>query len=155
MVLAVFLTSGFAEMVPASGSVPAGCGGGLFPSWMGGICSQTKCLTDRLHPVICYHNYSTKIVRFKVFSCLWSFMWSKRFPPQATGTANHITALEYSAPLHFTDLQGKVKAFLAECEIAYFRTLPLQAYHEPRNHLPSMALLRYSADSVRASASFW
>ena len=28
-------------MVPASGSVPAGCGVGLFPSWMGGICSQT------------------------------------------------------------------------------------------------------------------
>ena len=25
------------------------------------------------------HDYSTKIVRFKVFSCLWSFMWSKRF----------------------------------------------------------------------------
>ena len=37
-----FLTNGFAEMVPASGSVPAGCGVGLFPSWMGGICSQSK-----------------------------------------------------------------------------------------------------------------
>ena len=36
-----FLTSDFAEMLPASGSVPAGCGVGLFPSWMGGICSQT------------------------------------------------------------------------------------------------------------------
>ena len=24
------------------------------------------------------HDYSTKLVRFKVFSCLWSFMWSKR-----------------------------------------------------------------------------
>ena len=35
-----FLTNGFAELVPASGSVPAGCGGGLFPSWMGGIRSQ-------------------------------------------------------------------------------------------------------------------
>lgn len=35
-----FLTNGFAKMVPASGSVPAGCGGGLFPSWMGGIRSQ-------------------------------------------------------------------------------------------------------------------
>ena len=23
------------------------------------------------------HDYSTKLVRFKVFSCLWSFMWSK------------------------------------------------------------------------------
>ena len=23
------------------------------------------------------HDYSTKIVRFKVFSCLWSFLWSK------------------------------------------------------------------------------
>ena len=36
-----FLTSGISKMVPASGSVPAGCGVGLFPSWMGGICSQT------------------------------------------------------------------------------------------------------------------
>ena len=35
-----FLTSGFAEMVPASGSVPAGCGVGLFSSWMGPVCSQ-------------------------------------------------------------------------------------------------------------------
>ena len=35
-----FLTNGFAELVPASGSVPAGCGVGLFPSWMGGVCSQ-------------------------------------------------------------------------------------------------------------------
>ena len=25
------------------------------------------------------HDYSTKLVRFKVFSCLWSILWSKRF----------------------------------------------------------------------------
>ena len=37
-----FLTSGFAEMVPASGSVPAGCGVGHFPSWMGPVCSQMR-----------------------------------------------------------------------------------------------------------------
>ena len=35
-----FLTNDFTELVPASGSVPAGCGVGLFPSWMGGIRSQ-------------------------------------------------------------------------------------------------------------------
>ena len=37
-----FLTSGFAKLVPASGSVPAGCGVGPFPSWMGGVCSQIQ-----------------------------------------------------------------------------------------------------------------
>ena len=36
------MTNGFAELVPASGSVPAGCGVGLLSSWMGGICSQTR-----------------------------------------------------------------------------------------------------------------
>ena len=36
-----FLTIGFAEMVPASASVSAGCGLRLFLSWMGGGCSQT------------------------------------------------------------------------------------------------------------------
>ena len=45
-----FLTSGFAELVPASGSVPAGCGVGLFPSWMGGICSQSKRATNCATP---------------------------------------------------------------------------------------------------------
>ena len=35
-----FLTTGFAKLVPTSGSVPAGCEVGSFPSWMGGICSQ-------------------------------------------------------------------------------------------------------------------
>ena len=29
--------------------------------------------------IFCCHDYSTKTVRFKVFSWLWSFMWSKRF----------------------------------------------------------------------------
>ena len=101
------------------------------------------------------HDYSTKIVRFKVFSCLWSFMWSKRFLPQAIDAAIRITASECSAPLHFTDLKGKVKVFLAECESTCLRTLPLQTDPEPCNHLPSMARLRYSADSARASASFW
>ena len=37
-----FLTNGFAEMVPAYGSVPASCGVAVLSSWMGGICSQTK-----------------------------------------------------------------------------------------------------------------
>ena len=45
-----FLTIGFAEMVPASGSVPAGCGVGLFPSWMGGICSQSRRATNCATP---------------------------------------------------------------------------------------------------------
>ena len=34
------MTNGFAELVPASGSVPAGCGVGLFPSWMDPARSQ-------------------------------------------------------------------------------------------------------------------
>ena len=37
-----FLTNGFAEMVPASGSVPAGCGVAVLSSWMGVICSQSR-----------------------------------------------------------------------------------------------------------------
>ena len=45
-----FLTTGFAEMVPASGSVSAGCGVGLFPSWMGGIRSQITCATNCATP---------------------------------------------------------------------------------------------------------
>ena len=47
-----FLTNGFAELVPASGSVPAGCGVGLFPSWMGPVFSQAGALPTALHPVI-------------------------------------------------------------------------------------------------------
>ena len=38
-----FSTSGFVEIVPASGSVPAGCGGEVLSSWMGKICSQKNC----------------------------------------------------------------------------------------------------------------
>ena len=34
-----FLTTSFSKILPASGSVPAGCGVGLFPSWMGKVCS--------------------------------------------------------------------------------------------------------------------
>ena len=45
-----FLTNDFTELVPASGSVPAGCGVGLFPSWMGGICSQSKRATNCATP---------------------------------------------------------------------------------------------------------
>ena len=45
-----FLTNGFAELVPASGSVPAGCGLRLFPSWMGGICSQSRRATNCATP---------------------------------------------------------------------------------------------------------
>ncbi len=37
-----FLTNGFSEKVPASASVPADCGVGLFPSWMGQVYSQTQ-----------------------------------------------------------------------------------------------------------------
>ena len=37
-----FLTSGFAEMVPSSGSVPTGFGGGLFPSRMRPARSQSR-----------------------------------------------------------------------------------------------------------------
>ena len=44
------LTNGFAELVPASGSVPAGCGIGPFPSWMGGICSQSRRATNCATP---------------------------------------------------------------------------------------------------------
>ena len=45
-----FLTTGFAEMVPASGSVSAGYVVGLFPSWMGGIRSQITCATNCATP---------------------------------------------------------------------------------------------------------
>ena len=58
-----FLTNGFAEMVPASASAPAGCGVGLFPSWMGGICSQSRRATNCATP------------GYEVFQ-LWSNMWS-------------------------------------------------------------------------------
>ena len=45
-----FLAIGFAELVPASGSVPAGCGVGLFSSWMGPVCSQSKRATNCATP---------------------------------------------------------------------------------------------------------
>ena len=45
-----FLTNGFAELVPASGSVPAGCGVELFHSWMGGVCSQSRRATNCATP---------------------------------------------------------------------------------------------------------
>lgn len=57
----------------------------------GGACNIWSSRTNlvlQLPNVACYqlhytrifgcHDYSTKIVRFKVFSYLWSFMWSKR-----------------------------------------------------------------------------
>ena len=61
-----FLTNGFAEMVPASGSVPAGCGIGPFPSWMGGICSQTKrapnlYYTQLFEEKLCYRIHTAKL----------------------------------------------------------------------------------------------
>ena len=37
-----FLTNGSDELVPASGSVPAGCGVVVLSSWMGGVFSQSK-----------------------------------------------------------------------------------------------------------------
>ena len=49
-----FLTNNFAELVPASGSVPAGCGIGLFPSWMGGICSQMCVGTFSRHSFVLF-----------------------------------------------------------------------------------------------------
>ena len=45
-----FLTNGFAEMVPASGSVPAGCEVGLFSSWMGPVFSQSRRATNCATP---------------------------------------------------------------------------------------------------------
>ena len=45
-----FLTNGFAEMVHASGSVSACYWVGLFPSWMGGICSQSRHATNCATP---------------------------------------------------------------------------------------------------------
>ena len=46
-----FLTIGFAEMVPASGSVPAGCGIATFPSWMRPARSQMCVGTFRQHSI--------------------------------------------------------------------------------------------------------
>ena len=45
-----FLTNNFVELVPASGSVPAGCGLRLFPSWMRPACSQSKRATNCATP---------------------------------------------------------------------------------------------------------
>ena len=45
-----FLTSGFAEMVPAYGSVPASCGVAVLSSWMGGICYQSRRATSCATP---------------------------------------------------------------------------------------------------------
>ena len=47
-----FLTNGFAEMVPASGSVPAGCLVAVLLSWMGGICTPSKRATNCATPPI-------------------------------------------------------------------------------------------------------
>ena len=44
------MTNGFAELVPASGSVPAGCGVWLFSSWMVPVCSQSKRATNCATP---------------------------------------------------------------------------------------------------------
>jgi len=44
------LTNNFVELVPASGSVPAGCGLRLFPSWMRPACSQSKRATNCATP---------------------------------------------------------------------------------------------------------
>ena len=45
-----FLTSGLVELVPASGSVPAGCGIAVLSSWMGGAGSQITCATNCATP---------------------------------------------------------------------------------------------------------
>ena len=45
-----FLTIGFAKILPASASVSARCGLRLFPSWMGGVCSQITCATNCATP---------------------------------------------------------------------------------------------------------
>ena len=44
------MTNDFAEMVPDSGSVPAGCGVWLFSSWMVPVCSQITCATNCATP---------------------------------------------------------------------------------------------------------
>lgn len=79
-----FLTNGFAEMVPASGSVPAGCGVGPFPSWMGGICSQMCVATFSRHssvlfgPFLCLGSSSLTLfcpACFKKHFRLLGFVW--------------------------------------------------------------------------------
>ena len=42
-----FLTNGFAELIPASGSVPAGCGVAVLSSWMGPTGSQIMRAANR------------------------------------------------------------------------------------------------------------
>ena len=79
-----FLTTGFTEMVPASGSVPAGCGGWLFPSWTGGICSQMCVGTFSRHfsalfgPFLCLGSSSLTLfcpACFKKPFRLLGFVW--------------------------------------------------------------------------------
>jgi len=46
-----FLTTSFSKILPASGSVPAGCGVGLFSSWMGEVRSQKNVVEGRTEKV--------------------------------------------------------------------------------------------------------
>ena len=70
-----FLTSGFAELVPASGSVPAGCGVGLFSSWMGPVCSQSRRATNCATPGYEVVGWPGRILpnRFRKIFCMFSF----------------------------------------------------------------------------------
>ncbi len=88
------MTNGFAELVPASGSVPAGCGVGLLSSWMGGICSQITCATNCATPGYSVFLHDTMQRRKKqVFRVCGQRCGQTRFcrnfstgefPPQAT-----------------------------------------------------------------------
>ena len=89
-----FLTNDFTELVPASGSVPAGCGVGLFPSWMGGICSQSKRATNCATPGYSVFLHDTTRGRKKQVSRVcgrrcgqarfFGSFSTREFPPQAT-----------------------------------------------------------------------
>ena len=79
-----FLTNTFVELVPASDSVPAGCGVGLFPSWMGPACSQMCVGTFNRHstalfgPFLCSGSSSLELfcpACFKKPFRLLGFVW--------------------------------------------------------------------------------
>ena len=64
---------------PANDRVARGSGLWLYPSWMKSTTlPNVACYQLHYTRIFGCHDYSTKLVRFKVFSCLWSFMWSKR-----------------------------------------------------------------------------
>ena len=65
---------------PANDRVARGSGLWLFLSWIDGeSLPNVACYQLHYTRIFGCHDYSTKTVRLKVFSCLYSFMWSKRF----------------------------------------------------------------------------